>query len=385
MVSVDKITKSNDLIESLVRARILKTLKPREEPIHDPLPKEISNTQDTLERLHNALIHSDAGKDRSQTPIYGIKLVQEHADTVEKVAAKFSYLPLRNDGYIYTLQCIEKYNPSQSRLMLAETQLRLSNTKTKQLTVKDSDDLDPFTYLGEITPRGKPSDIHRLYADSSSLWAPAKDLSNLLDSSVKPPDHSARYRLAALIAMSHLHFANIPHPANKSLPKNYKYFDWADTASSLDEATILEDEDRLLNIYHFAGFGSPPPRESTRVFGAASGTTAIHDPQMLDLGLLLYQIGCWESLHHPGSDVSRSISAQEKLRDTISHESHKLHRQAGRLYADTVQRCLDWEAKPARERAGDNSNSNARFYHEIVKALIKLSEAFQVRSCHDFG
>ena len=373
--SVRKITESNDLIESIVRAWTLKTLKPTEEEAYNPLPLETSNAMYSLQRLHTAIRESGIQNDGKHTSL-GVKLFQDHTRTRENIIMGFSDLVLRDDSNVFMLQSMDLQEANQGYLILAETLMyphrSAPETIDKGERQQKSLDAEPFILTGEISPKDDARDIHRLYTDTSSSWAPAKNLTNLLQYSTVTPSQATRYRLAALVAINHLHFANITHPNGKSDPSNFQYFDWKDEAERLDEATIMEDEDRLLNVYHFAGFGSPPPKISTRNLGAASGTTLVYNPQIVELGLLLYQIGCWQHLDYTNMG---SNSVREKLRDLVSDRLFELHRNTGLRYAETVQKCLDWKIKPVRERANDQP----QFYEEVVERLTGLDEAIRAR------
>ena len=374
--SVEKITESNDLIESIVRAWTLKTIKPIEEEAYNPLTLETSNTMYSLQRLHTAIRQSGIQNDGKHTSL-GVVLFHDHTRTRENIVMGFSDLTLRDDSNVFMLQSLDLQEANQAHLILAETLMyphrSAPETTDRGGRQQKSLDAEPFTLTGEISPKDDARDIHRLYTDTSSSWAPAKNLTDLLQYSIVTPSQATRYRLAALIAISHLHFANITQPNGKSDPSNFRYFDWKDEAERLDEATIIEDEDRLLNIYHFTGFGSPPPKVSTRNLGAASGTTPVYNPQIVELGLLLYQIGCWQHLDYTNMG---SNAVREKLRGLVSDRLFELHRKTGLRYAETVQKCLDWKVKPVRERANDQP----QFYEEIVERLTGLDEAVRARS-----
>ena len=374
--SVRKITESNDLIESIVRAWTLKTIKLKEEEAYNPLPLEAYSTMYSLSRLHTALRQSNIQNNGNRITL-GVKLIHDHTRTRETIATGFTDLKLRDDSCVFMLQSFDRQEVSQSQLLLAESLMypHRSPPETSITTNKQSKTLDAesFTLTSEISVEDDPHDIHRVYTDTTSSWAPAKNLTDLLQYSAVTPSQATRYRLAALIAINHLHFANITHPNGKSDPNNFRYFDWKEEAEHLDEATIIEDEDRLLNIYYFAGFGSSPPKESTRSLGAVSGTTPVYNPQIVELGLLLYQVGCWQHLDY---NNLRSNSAREKLRNLVSDRLFELHRKTGLRYAETVQKCLDWKVKPVQERANDQP----QFYEEVVECLVGLDEAIRARS-----
>ena len=386
------ITESNDLIEGLVRTRALMSLnsvKARKansekateqkaqlmpaqaQGIEFPaLPAEDKSCIKVLAHLHGALIQSAKSKEGKAMAEsrFGFKASLNHSLTKESLLTDFEEMPFRTDSQVSLLQALKPSDANESTFLLAESLLAPPPT---QMTIQvPRDDLDPFVHLGDFS--ATTCDTHRLYKDSTS-WAFVSSLQDLIESREKPPGPAVRYRLAALLATTYLHSTGLSYTPGQLNPENFKYFDILSEAESFTPGEILQDEDRLLNLYYFSGIGSVRPRMSTRGIGALRGTSPMFDVATTELGVLLYQVGSWQRLEY--AKVS-STAALEKLRATVKQRVHELHRKAGLRYAETVEKCLEWRHKPAKEREAELP----RLYAEIVKSLKDLDEELRAKS-----
>ncbi len=390
--SIKTITESNDLIERLVRIRAFRYLQTMTErkasgdnqTYHNgqvistangigipPLPAEDHSCIKVIARLHGALLQSKKSKEgeamaRSQ---FGFKASRDHFLTRESLLADFEELPFRTDSQVYLLQACKTTKEDESILLLAESLIEPSPTEIKlQIPVND---LDPFVHIGDFSAAS--CGTHRLYRDVTS-WAPTTSLQDLIGSTEKPPSPALRFRLAALLATTHLHFSGLTYTPGQLNPENFKYFDVSTEAKSFALGDILENEDRLLSLYYFSGIGSAKPKISTRSIGALKGKTPTFDVSTTELGLLLYQVGSWQQLDYGSVSSSATL---ERLRGAVKQRVHELHREAGIRYAETVEKCLDWRHKSAKEREAELP----RLYNEVVKSLQDLDEEFRVGSC----
>ena len=393
--AVKAISKSNDLIENLVRTRALQTLISvragkaggREAtyqnahnmparttefklPALPSLPAEEGSCIKVLARLHNALIQSTKSKEREAIAVseFGFKASLNHSLTKESLLTDFEELPFREDSQVYLFQALKSSKVNESTFLLAESLIEPS--PTRNILQEPVDDLDPFVHVGDFS--AAPFDTHRLYRDSSS-WASITTLQGLIRSKTKPPSPAVRYRLAALLATTYLHSTGLPYTPGQLNLENFKYFDLLSEAQSFAPGEMLEDEDRLLNIYFFSGIGSARPKNSTRGVGALRGTTPKFDVATVELGLLLYQIGSWRRLE---SERVSSTAALERLRAAVKQRIHELRREAGLRYAETVEKCLEWRHQTAKER----ETALPLLYEEIVKSLKDLDNDFRLES-----
>lgn len=379
--AVNNLIASNDTVESLIRAR---TLKPKPDPLDKSsvtLPEEILTTQASLQRLHFAL--KAANKADTGRLEFGVNLISNQTLTAEDVRSTYHEVRLRENSLVFRLQVHKAGEDESSILLLAETlcdkpaikvesseQTRLTSTTIALLPLDPEGD-DAFVPIRHATTPEHPSDTHHLFQDVSADGARTSTLAELLNE--EAPDRPSRYSLAALLAFSWLCFTPDKPFVDASQAKDYHYYDCGareETHPGDEKIAIVRDQDRLLSPYLVSGFGSPPRKVPTRAFGGARGAAPVHDPQIADLGLLLYQIGRWHPLEH-----ATGISAREELRTVVREHMHDLHRETGMGFAETVQLCLDWKyTAPKDQRA-----SQALLYEKVVETLRKLDEAVRVR------
>lgn len=388
---IKAITESNDLIEGLVRTRALKCLnsvtarelKGNKEIYHNgrtmptanrlvvpPLPAEDRSCIKVIARLHGALLQSRKSKEgeamaKSQ---FGFKASLDHSLTKENLLTDFEELSFRTDSQVYLLQAWKPTKAGESTLLLVESPDEPSPMQTTpQVPVNE---FDPFVHVGDFS--ATPYDTHRLYRDVTS-WKSVTSLHDLIGSTKKAPSPAFRFRLAALLATTHLHSTGLSYTPGQLNPDNFKYFDTSTEAKSFSPGELLEDEDRLLSLYYFSGIGSVRPKNSTRSIGALRGATPTFDASTTELGLLLYQIGSWHRLDY--GNIS-STATLERLRGAVKQRVHELHREAGIRYAETVETCLEWKQKPAKEREAELP----RLYQEVIRSLKDLDEDFRLGS-----
>lgn len=382
---VKKITSSNDLIEGLVRARALNFAKSRRTSKKDwetqsiittkfepednkqtalhTLPAEDQSSINVLARLHDALTHSEV-TDLPKESRFGLQISLDHSLTKDCLLEQFEKLPFRPVSHVCMLQAIKPLVLNESTFLIAESSTEPSTAQSIPQSHKE--DLEPFIHIGDIST--VPSDIHRLFRDST-LWTPILTLKDLISSSKKPPSPATRFKLAAYLAATRLHFSELTYTPGQLNPESFQYFDHSTEAESIKREDLLEDEDRLVSPYYFSGIGSVRPKSSTRAIGTSRGKLSF-DIATMDLGFLLYQIGSWKLLERcrATSNIQR-----EELRAAVKEKFHELNREAGLRYAETVEKCLDWKHQPPKNRQSDI----LRLYYEVVKLLKDLDE--QVR------
>ena len=338
-------------------------------------------TQASLLRLHLALrAANQAVTGRLE---FGVNLVSNHSLTAEDAIAAYQEVRLRGNSLVFRLQVHKAGEDGDSRLLLAETlcdkpavnvesseQANLTGT-TIALLPLDPEGADAFVPITHATTPGHTSDTHHIFQDVSANWARTSTLAELL--SEDAPERPSRYSLAALLGSSRLCFAADKLLVDDSQAHEYHYYDCGskeETHTGDEKAAIIRDHNRLLSPYLVSGFGSPPRKVSTRAFGGARGAAPVYDPQIVNLGLLLYQIGHWHPLEH-----ASSISARMEQRTVVKEHMHDLYRETGMGFAETVQLCLDWRYTPPNDQLA----GQIRLYEKVVVTLRKLDEAVTVQ------
>ena len=380
--AVNSLIASNDLVESLIRARVS---RPKPEPVDVTssanLPEELLTTQVSLQRLHHAL--KAANKADTGRLEFGVNLVSKHSLTAEDVKAGYHEVRLRENSLVFRLQVHKPREDQCSRLLLAESLCGIpvaemepaeqdhSTTNTIDLVPLDLAGDNAFAPIRHVTTPGYPLDRHHLFQDVSANWARTSSLAELFNE--EAPDRPSRYSLAAILALSHILFTPDKLPVNTSHAEDYCYYDCSSNEEfhqSNEKTAIIRDQDRLLSPYLVSTFGSPPHKIPTRAFGGARGATPVYNSQIVDLGLLIYQIGRWQPLKHATSN-----SIRDELRTVAREHMHDLHRETGMGFAETVRLCLDWKYTAQKDQLADQ----VLLYEKVVETLRELDEAIRIR------
>ena len=365
--AVQNITRGNDLIESLLRCHVLRAIDRKLQEgrgaaetrslSQDSVPKEDLRCIESLSRLHKVLPTLELNSGPVEV---GLRLAFDHSLTKESILADFQGLPQQGDSSIYLLQA-RSVETTNSTFLLTEdctaSELETSH-KTRPIAC------EPFEHLVDLPSENNSSDTFRLFKDTTP-WTEVMTLSDLLNSADTEPGMKNRIGLAALLAKAHVHLSKINDQSRSCEAQNFRFFDVSSEADSSSALDIAQDEDRFLSIYHFPNLGKKPVKSSTRAIGTKVNMKSTFDTSVIDLGLLLYQIGCWKRLQARGTG---STMNHERLKEEVYENIHELYRKAGLRYAETVQSCLDWDHQLPRAR----SVNLARFHHEVVTPLLNL-------------
>ena len=371
--AVQNITISNDLIESLLRCHVLRVIDRRfrqeqsvseQKPaVEDQIPEDDARCIQSLAHMYEALpglsqFPSIAGKLE-----YGLRISFNHAVTKESILEDFPNLDLHPDSSIYLLQArpLEGQRLKESFLLLAEA---LDASFQDEVTPWIDGQCYPFEHLADLSVHSRPSGDVRVLRDTTS-WTELMTLEDLFASEEAEPAIKARVALAALLAKSHLHISGLNGRAGNWTPRAFRFFDLSSEAGSTAPADIIRNEDFLLNLYHFSDLAKPPPKSSTRGLGGMKTTKPSFDASVVDLGLLLYQIGCWKQL---STDHTGQKTSHERLKEEVYSNIHELYRKVGLRFAETVQSCLQWDTQLPRAKAANQ----AQFYRDVVTPLLDL-------------
>ena len=369
--AVQNITRSNDLIESLLRCHVLRAIdrKLREgrgaaetkSTPQDSIPEEDMLCIGSLARLHKALpmLETDSG------PLeFGLRLAFDHSLTKESILADFQDLPQQGESSIYLLQATSTgaTKPKDSRFLLTED-FKASSSDMPYTVIPKA--CEPFEHLADLPSGSSLAQIVRLFEDTTP-WAEVTTLDDLLSNAGVEPSIRNRMGLAALLAKSHMHLSELNDQSRSCEARNFRFFDVSPEVDSISPLDIVHDEDRLLSIYHFPDLGKRPAKSSTRAIGTKLNMKSTFDASIVDLGLLLYQVGCWKRLQAArGTGPTRN---NDRLKEEAYENIHELYRKAGLRFAETVQSCLEWDHRLPQARL----LNLARFHQEVVTPLLDL-------------
>lgn len=353
---------SNDFIRDMVSMRTLGS-------IHNILvvpefkgkiPEDVLAVQDSLHRLHHALNHSNQGSPDDKPLLISIRVMEAAAyvQLKKRLTVQHDYIEFREDSALYPLQ-MQKSTATSGTVVLAETMMteQPSADLVGSDTVRPLSDMllgqsidayEAFKNIGSIAESQHSSGVHRLFEDISTLWEVQDTLADLVKSTSK---FRTYLHLAVQVSISYMYFATIGMAHRYPRLDDYQYYRPAsETKRNLGPNDILEP-------YLSIGFGSRPPRRSTKDIGGTSGHS-LGDEAMTSLGIVLHELGCWKML-----DEQDSNSAREAARG----QRKDLQTSAGMSYTEVVDLCF-----AAKEGEWERRARAANIYRKVVAPLQKL-------------
>lgn len=186
-------------------------------------------------------------------------------------------------------------------------------------------------HLGTIALPPPKSITHQMFSTQQRKWFQVSDLSQALETDDMRHNFrmSQRLQLASLITGAHAYFAKIRTSCTEVRPSNFRYYHTQRNIPSWDE-----DEPYVLNPYISIGFGT---RKPTRSLGSSSGVSQHANKTVVELGLLLYQIGSGNNL-----DYGRGYEGFRQAKLSALSAMRLLGRSAGPRFSEVTEMCLTY-------------------------------------------
>ena len=386
--AVSELSKGNELLERML------DIKPLSDPVfHGPVKNNVEDislaefNRTCLDKLHTHLLELNP---RGNEVDFSIRLA------IDANAERTTYSPLVDQNFdpqssVFALQAHcgpTKQDRDQSLYLLAELPVKEEQNPTKICALAQSfhqiDPIaDPAIKVIGIHPADGPHQNLRIYQDCTAAWKSTKSLSAALKDSKLRSSTLQRYhvQLALLVAFS---FAILPctYEGKEAFPQacDFVYYDQLDEHNATmvnengtaandqafhhneDEFSAAED---LLSPWYRFYLGSRPRVFGTKALGKRPGVFPIQQNPVVALGILLSQIGLWESL-----PVNGGIT---QMRKVALEKSHDLIRFAGVEFEDITRRCLDWK------ECGENykRNNAQEMLQEVFSRLSEHNRALQ--------
>ena len=361
---LDEIHVSNQFIRDIVTMRALAS-------IHNILlvpafkgtiPEQLLDVQVSLQRLHTALKGANQQSENHKPVVVSVRIMKaaDYVQRKKRLAHEHQYVKFRNHSALYPLQ-IGSLKAASCTMILAETLLKAplssgvandqATLDTEKVLCQMLDKPDPEAYesfkcIGSITTQSDSADTHGLYQDISSSWVIQETLVELIRKTTK---YRTYIHLAAQVAISYMYFASIgtSHACPQLVDYHY-YNQWQEADSLLGPENVLEP-------YLNAGFGSRPPKRSTREVGGTTSHLTSSDEVMTSLGLVLHQIGCWKVLEEDDLTLAKR-AAKAQREDLICS--------AAMPYTQIVDLCL-----AAKEGVWEPQERATDIYRKVVAPL----------------
>ena len=344
----------------------------------------------TLLKLHKGLLRLNVGTGLHDSFHFSIQLRQDCDENREALVRNLDSSDRLREGSLVSNLQRHRGNDSinESTLFLAESALDtmpgkeatpshsvvVNGTPAAGLQELDSFDIPLHIHQesslrtpgtleiwGLFRTSSSSTDYHVLFHDSSNQWSSTFNLVDILDGD--------RYRrhmspaqvieLAKMILISYLYFLPIRDQLAINLrPAQYRYFRTPDEVSDIWDP----DEPLVLRPWLTFGFGSPPQPPK---LGGGSGVAKSQNASLIELGLMLYQVGAGVSIEY-GAGKTGLIKAKTKAQK----ELHLVDDLAGIRLTDIIRSCLSPDvSSSAGLTSGGQKETNL-----VVDAISTLQE-----------
>ena len=329
------------------------------------IPDDIASTQDSLQRLHFALVELNKGEKSSsnhKSLVMSIRALKAagYVQTKRKVQADHDYLPFRENSAVYPLQ-VDSANEKASTMILAETTLASSTFCAQPNSIGMKISLSTLLYdinedaeysltaIGSILTPGSSTDAHELFQDISTSWILQDTLEGLIKRTKK---YRTFIELAVQIAISYMHFASIARSHFYPGLSDYRYY------KPLSGERKDIGPEHVLMPFLSVGFGSKAPKKGTAEIGGFESQAIHEDEALIRLGLVLHQVGRWTVFHEMNIETARR-TAKSKRDDLILG--------AGVPFTQVVDLCLG-----SKDEDFDPLAKAKKIYGTVVVPLQKV-------------
>ncbi|KAF2822248.1 hypothetical protein CC86DRAFT_470268 [Ophiobolus disseminans] len=321
--------------------------------------ENIDRIQASVKGLHDALASLNGANSSQQM---GIAVQLRHDfEGLRNLLPEEDGLGLREDGLLFLLHIhglqdaldgrhaveILAEAPRDARQeILADPPKRLKCVEDLKSALSSELDAARIKCLGTVARPSSLSHEHQVFSTNERTWTKIGDLGQALvtDDFHEKLQLYQRVQLASLIAVTHGYFAKIRISCTEVRPANFHYYH-----TSSDSVPWDDEEPYILNPYISIGFGSRKPQHS---LGSSSGVSQCRSKPVVELGLLLYQIGSGTSL-----DYGRGPEGFRRAKIRALHTIGTVDKGTGGRFAEVVQMCLkhsgseedDWKVIEAVE------------------------------------
>ena len=339
-----------------------------------PISHSTSQIQEALERLHNSLKKLNVQPPDGKPWDFAIHIATPFADNWKLIHDQYN-LPLREGAQICYIQQVEDSEKSTGLLIETLTKSgRGSKQRTENLPqIGNLDDLpritkgsqaNPYKVCGSICDAEYPEEEHRVFADYSK-WSRTSTLADMIDDPENVGHLSARnvVELTRLIMVAYLDFALVRQSCPNPRLENYVYYERDTKAQGMDDEGPL-----LLRPYLACKFGQKPPMRQP---GATSGPSKDGDAPIIELGLVLFQIGSHRKLNYQtkargGTVMTLNASKKDALASLCEIERHY-----GSELTRVIEVCL-------LSRAGNDSEAVEEGLSKLIELQKDLVEPAQI-------
>lgn len=379
-LEIEKIRHGNNDLESLLQLCALKD-SARALPCSDNLEAfwpVVNRIEQALGSLHEDLMVVNVSSTESHDPfVLSVQLKEDHEENRRDLDQEPT-VRLRPGSFVFNIQ---RHTPGsgdgRSSLLLVETASAKSSAQFLTSNSKELHNLEKPTQLeasssqqlveqwGYFSAEGSEN-LHIVYHDTQGQWSSRANLADILTGT----DFRQRIspvqvvQLARIITSAHLYLGAVKRKCADPRPTNYRFYRTSDEEDVWDDSMPL-----VLRPWISFGFGQrPPPRK----LGGGSGPVRSPNASMIELGLLLYQIGSGVNLDY-GLGASGLAAAKAEALKSLN----VLDRRVGSTYVDIVRDILEFKAPASYLTAGNVENDETEYVKKAISSLLEYEQVLE--------
>ena len=366
---IDKLRDANNdltsLVESIAFENPAKSLPSF--PQMDRLWPVVTSTEKVLHQIHLRLMNINVATKDGGPYFFALQLFEDFADN----RADFEMITREDwgDSFIFNIQKHASKlmnDPDTDLLVLAAAQGDVG--KTRSLV-----DLNPPTEPTRINETSlelwgqvgvSEGLTYLLHRSTDVSWSSRSTLADILNDGAYHANAKPQQilQLARLILCAHLYLERILQDHPRLRLQDYRYYE-------INNQQLGSDDDSPLFLSPFlsVGFGSRPPPP---VMGKRRGVTQAPSNTMVEIGLVLYQIGIGKTIEY-----GQGSQGLQETRDRALRSLDQLDRRVGAIYTEVVHQFLEFHQPPQYLL---NANDQRRASEQIkrsISALMKLEES----------
>lgn len=208
--------------------------------------------------------------------------------------------------------------------------------------------------------------LNIVYHSTKGEWSSTDSLDSMLRKGVYRAymQPSQIVQLARLILSAHLYLENVRKDYTDPRPQHYRFYQTSGSDDSWND-----DNPLVLRPYLAFGFGRRAPLPE---LGAVSGVGRAQSSSMMELGLILYQVGIGELV-----DYGSGAKGLQEAKNTALNGLHALDRRVGPIYTEIVQGILEFQAPAYYLLAANDERQEVEYVKKTISALYKLEQMLE--------
>ena len=350
----------------------------------------VRQIKEALGTLHNDLMDINVVSEQGDAYHLSIQLLEDNDRSRSDVSGRRgAHHHLHDGSRIFNIQRhVSKDLKDESKLLLIE------NVKTSQgMSTPPSWDPESMYFLHDLD---RPRDIelpvfsdvevwgcfpaysdhasnfeqswfyNKVYHANSEQWHRTANLKDILDRS----DYH-RYilpiqvvQVARLVLDGYLYLESVQMTCVNPRPENYVFYQTPDESQAWSR-----DNPLVLRPWLAFGFGRRGPAKK---LGGASGITQAPNSAMIELGLVLFQLGTGKALEYGIGSQGLQFTRSKALADIDELDSR-----VGCIYTEIVKGLLEFQTPASHLLAASDERKGTEYVKKAVEALYSLEQKLE--------